>query len=73
MKLLFDTFKTTTEKRLEADLQILRNEALVNNTIRNIHVDENNLYEWRFSIFPPDVPFNVASFGIIIKFPGNLN
>jgi ubiquitin-protein ligase len=62
--------RTTTEKRLKSDLQDLRNEALVNDTIRNILVNEENLFEWKFSIFPTDVPFNVASFGISIKFPG---
>jgi ubiquitin-protein ligase len=63
---------TTTEKRLKSDLQDLRNEALVNDTIRNILVNEENLFEWKFSIFPADVPFNVASFGLSIKFPGIL-
>ena len=58
------------KKTLKADLQDLRNEALVNNSIRNIVVSEDNLYEWRFSIFPTDEPFNVASFGMKIIFPG---
>jgi ubiquitin-protein ligase len=58
------------ENRLKSDLQDLRNEALVNDTIRNILVNEDNLFEWKFFIFPTDVPFNVASFGISIKFPG---
>jgi ubiquitin-protein ligase len=62
-------FSATTEERLKSDLQDLRNEALVNNTIRNILVNEENLFEWKYSIFPTDVPFNVASFGISIKFP----
>ncbi len=61
---------TTTENRLKSDLQDLRQEAIVNDKIRNILVNEDNLFEWKFSIFPTDVPFNVASFGISIKFPG---
>ena len=59
----------TTDKRLKEDLEVLKKEALVNNTIRNILVNEDNMFEWRFSIFPPDEPFNVASFGIKINFP----
>ena len=61
---------TTTENRLKSDLQDLRNEALGNDKIRKILVNEDNLFEWRLSIFPTDVPFNVASFGLSIKFPG---
>ena len=61
---------TTTENRLKSDLQDLRKEALVNDTIRNILVNEDNFFEWKFSIFPTNVPFNVATFGISIKFPG---
>jgi ubiquitin-protein ligase len=63
-------FDMLYKKTLKDDLQDLRNEALVNDTIRNILVNEDNLYEWKFSIFPTDVPFNVASFGISIQFPG---
>ena len=73
LKSLFVTFQATREKRLKADLQDLRDEALVNDTIRNILIDENYLNEWRFSIYPRDLPFNVASFGILINFPGTLN
>ncbi len=69
-KSLQNILSTTTEKRLKSDLQDLRNEALVNDTIRNILVNEENLFDWKFSIFPTDVPFNVASFGLSIKFPG---
>jgi ubiquitin-protein ligase len=61
---------TTTKNRLKSDLKDLRNEALVNNTIRNILVNEDDLFEWKFSIFPTDVPFNAASFGVSIIFPG---
>jgi ubiquitin-protein ligase len=60
----------TTKNRLKSDLQDLRNEALGNDKIRKILVNEDNLFEWRLSIFPTDVPFNVASFGLSIKFPG---
>ena len=70
LKLLSDILY---KKTLKADLQDLRNEALVNFTIRNILVDESNLYEWKFSIFPIDLPYNVASFRIKIEFPSNLN
>jgi ubiquitin-protein ligase len=60
----------TPKNRLKSDLQDLRNEALGNDKVRKILVNEENLFEWKFSIFPTDVPFNVASFGLSIKFPG---
>jgi hypothetical protein len=58
----------TTEETLKSDLQDLKNQALVNYTIRNILVNEENLFEGKFSIFPTVVPFYVASFGLSIKF-----
>jgi len=36
----------TTENRLKSDLQDLRNEASVNDTIRNIHVNEDDLFSY---------------------------
>ena len=69
LNLLSDIFN---KKTFKADIQDLRDEALVNDAIRNIIVDENKA-ECRFSIFPCDLPFNVASFTIMIEFSSMLN
>ena len=58
--------------RLEAELKVLRNEALINSTIRNVVVNPDNLFVWKFSIYPTDMPFNFASFGVELKFPSIL-
>ena len=64
------TFKPVD--RLKAELEVLRKEALINSTIRNIVVNPDNLFVWKFSIYPTDMPFKFASFGIELKFPSIL-
>ena len=60
------------QNRLKEDLQELRIEALVNKSISNICVKEDNLSEWNLSFSSTDEPSNETSYNIQILFPSNL-
>jgi ubiquitin-protein ligase len=55
--------------RLNRELQDLKSEN--SSYFRDLVVNDTNLLEWKFSILPTKAPFNVASFVIEMKFPGN--
>jgi hypothetical protein len=64
-------------RRISSELKDLQ-EGTVNscvniiavNIVHNIIVAEDNFYEWKFTIFPPHAPNNIASFDVEIKLPG---
>ena len=37
--------------------------------LKNINVNDTNLFEWKFTILPTAAPFNVASFSTVMNFP----
>ena len=71
LKLLTTLLDLWNKKRLKQDLHELRTEALVNNRISNIRVNEDNLSEWKLTIFPLDESPNNSSYDIQIEFPSN--
>jgi ubiquitin-protein ligase len=58
------------QRRLQKELQDLQKEESSNSLfVRDIIVNDTNLFEWKFTILPASVPYNVASFVIEMKFP----
>ena len=37
--------------------------------VRNVRINDTNLFEWRFTIVPNAPPFNVAMFDTVMTFP----
>ena len=58
--------------RIKKELEDLRIQMNEDNSIRNLIVDENNLFEWKLTICSADEPPNNLSYDIQIVFPSNL-
>jgi hypothetical protein len=61
------------EKRLTKELQDLRILVNQDDSIRNLIVDENNLFEWKLTLFvadkePCDIQINIPSIYLLISF-----
>ena len=61
-----------TERRIKKELSDLRIQMNEDNSIRNLIVDENNLFEWKLTICLADESSNNLSYDFEIVFPSNL-
>ena len=61
------------QRRLTKELADLQKEESENKLfVRDIIVNETNVFEWKFTILPSNVPYNVATFVIEMKFPSKI-
>ena len=58
--------------RIKKELEDLRIQMNEDNSIRNLIVDENNLFEWKLTICLADESPNNLSYDFEIVFPSNL-
>ena len=58
-------------RRLRRELEQLKNNTNPIEYLRDLTVDEANLFYWRFQILPSIEPFNDYAFTVEMKIPRN--